>query len=354
MKSAYGVLGIDAYAGLESDPARLTQTNEFGNHTHRMVGRGTYFDHTNLRHRDALELAMDEIIATGDWKNPTFPDTMNMGQIIGDKATLTGKRIIDAIVKDKGYYGSLEVIGRRFKLQEAMERAGFTGYKEHEMRQGTFEDEAGPHVAVYGSQNVKLRNRINYDKDGKIIPVHLRFDRTNLDVRFSPVDIERYVPNDRSASPVTDPKENPEGFLYHVTLASLDQIKKGGLKSRMFYNSYDPETGRYLDADAIEDPSRQVIWFAASEGESNDVIRGGHTYQLRIKESKLTEYADLTDAEREGSGSGFIAEGGSKPWSVRPEFLEYRIIDSKKYEGTGDWLPVAGPPSKKKGKGNGK
>lgn len=174
------------------------------------------------------------------------------------------------------------------------------------------------------------------------------------DVRMSQIDLRRFMPSDRAASPVTDPNVNPEGFLYHVTIASLDQIKRRGLRSNAFYNAYDPETGEYLDSDGVEDPLRQVIWFAASEGESNDNVRGGHTYQLRIKESKLAEFADLTDAEREGSGAGLIAEGGRKPWAIRPEFLEYRIIDSKKYEGVGEWLPVAGPPSKKKGQDRGK
>lgn len=354
VKGAYEVLGVNLYAGLKDDPSRMTSGSEFGAHHHNMVMRGEQFDYTSHAHRARLEQAMDDIIATGDWRHPLFPTGYNLGPTIGDARTLTGKKLVNAIVGEKGHYSTFEIIGRRFKLKEAMQAAGFTGYREHEMRQGTFENDAGPHVAIYGSESVKLKDNVTYDKDGKVVPIHLRFDRTNPDVRFSPVDLSKHMPDDRSASPVTDPNENPEGFLYHVTLANLDQIKKRGLRSNAFFNAYDPETGDYLDNDGVEDKSRQVIWFAASERESNDNVRGGHTFQLRIKESKLAEYADLTDAEREGSGAGFIAEGGSKPWAIRPEFLEYRIIDSKKYEGTGDWLPVAGPPSKKKGKGNGK
>ena len=176
MKGSYSDMGVALHAGITGE---RYQISGFGQYRYPFKARGEFFDINNSRHVERLEAVIGGMFKDGTWIKP------NSGRMPSIYKVDTLDGVMANLKAGAGQFDKFERVGRYGNFKQALADAGFTGYREAET---AIHGEELPHVAITESRNAKLADAVTFGSDGKVIPIHERFDVTNEDPRYSPAD----------------------------------------------------------------------------------------------------------------------------------------------------------------------
>jgi hypothetical protein len=179
MKGTYSDMGVALHAGIKGEPYSI---GGFGEYRYPMKARGEFFDYTNDTHMAKLETEIQKLVDAGNWIKAGRDGNARLYKMETAVGTIANIR------DGRGQFHRWERIGMNANLKTALEKAGFTGYREMEAGQGMGSDDPLPHVAITKSNNVKMSDLVTFGPDGSVIPIHERFNVNNADPRYSPVD----------------------------------------------------------------------------------------------------------------------------------------------------------------------